>query len=325
MAGPPREKKVHGKGEPHSPAARRKPPAPTILALLLAVATELTMASSIDQVASILPAEIDGWKKIGPPLTFTKNNLYDYIDGGAELYISYNFQKLLAIRYEDGASDEIVIDVFDMGDSYDAFGVFSHGREVEDGLVGQGSEYNSGLLTFWKDRYYISIMAYPETERKKRIAVDLGRRLAGAIAGKGEIPPIVDLFPRPNFVPGSLRYFRHHVWLNSHFFVSNENILGIDRQTHSALAKYRQDEKTFFLLIVLYPDGGKVRQAEETFLKTYLPSAEEGMAEMSPGKWTGCLLEGNALSVVFQAPTRDLLRSYLRLAQTAIRSRAQGS
>jgi hypothetical protein len=275
------------------------------------IAAELTMASSLEKLFSVLPAELGGWKKPDTPERYTKSNLYDYIDGGAELYISYNFQSLLAVRYKGRGEDEIVIDVFDMGNSYNAFGVFSHGRESEDDLVGQGSEYNSGLLTFWKERYYISIMAYPETDEKKQTVLELGRRLAEAIRGEGPLPPVLAFLPRANLIPGSVRYFHHYIWLNSHFFIANENILGIDDQTQAVLAKYRNGETTFHLLLALYPDASRAEQAQQRFLRHYLPGAVEGTAETAAGKWTGCRLRDNILTIVFNAPSKDLLASYL--------------
>ena len=297
------------------PAARLKPFGLIIFIILMATTAELTMASSLEQLFSVLPAELGGWKKAEPPEMYTKSNLYDYIDGGAELYISYNFQGLLAVRYKGPGEEEIVIDIFDMGNSYNAFGIFSHGRESEDRLVGQGSEYNSGLLTFWKDRYYVSIMAYPETEQKKQTVLDLGRRLAEAVPAEGGLPPVLALLPQANLIPESVRYFHHYIWLNSHFFISNENVLGIDDQTQAVLAKYREGEAVFYLLIAMYPDGSKAGKAQESFVRQYLPGAREGMAETAAGKWTGCRLQDNILSIVFNAPGRDVLTSYLRMVK----------
>jgi hypothetical protein len=263
------------------------------------------MAQSLENLYSVLPAEVNGWKKAEPPETYDKNNLYDYIDGGAELYISYNFQKLLAVKYKAGAEEEIVIDIFDMGNSYNAFGLFSHGREREDGLTGQASEYNAGLLTFWKDRYYVSVLAYPETETKKEIVLRLGRMLADAVPQEGKVPPVIGLLPQPNLIPESVRYFHHYIWLNSHFFIANQNILLIDDETQAVLAKYKTDDKPLHLLIALYPDETKAKKAEQSFLQSYLPDAREGMAQLPDGRWTGCRLGGNRLSVVFNAPSRE--------------------
>ncbi|MEW5902110.1 MAG: DUF6599 family protein [Acidobacteriota bacterium] len=276
------------------------------------------MAESLEELYAALPAEAGGWKKSVRPETYEEGNLSDYIDGGAELYISYNFQKLLAVRYKDREDAEIVVDIFDMGSSSDAFGVFSHGREREDHLVGQGSEYNAGLLTFWKDRYYVSILAYPETPEKKGIVLSLGRVLAEAIAQEGALPPVLTLLPEEELIAERTRYFHHYIWLNSHFFISNDNILNIDDETQAVLAKYGKGEDAFFLLIARYPDAEKARKAEEGFLKHYLLHAKAGAAKLDNGRWTGCRVKGEVLSIVFNAPTKEILDSYLGMVETRV-------
>ena len=294
-----------------SAAAGRKAHRLALGLVLTIFSAGVAMSQSLDELYSVLPAEVSGWKKAAPPDAYDKSNLFDYIDGGAELYISYNFQKLLAVRYMGAGDEEIVIDMFDMGNSYNAFGLFSHGREREDGLMGQGSEYNAGLLAFWKDRFYVSTLAYPETEEKKKIVLGLGRRLADAVPKEGELPPVIGLLPKPNLIPESVRYFHHYIWLNSHFFIANENILLIDAQTQAVLAKYKTDGKPVPLLIALYPDEAKAKQAEQSFLRNYLKDAPGRMAQMPDGLWTGCRLEGNRLSIIFNSPSQAAAGSYL--------------
>jgi hypothetical protein len=128
---------------------------------------------------------------------------------------------------------------------------------------------------------------------------------------EGKLPPVIGLLPRPNLIPESVRYFHHYIWLNSHFFIANENILLIDDKTPAVLAKYRTDGKPLHLLIVLYPDDAKAREAEGSFLRSYLPEAREGMARLPDGRWTACRVEGNRLAAVFDAPSREAAVSFL--------------
>ena len=188
------------------------------------------MSETVSEFNNVLPETIDGWKKSEPPDLYTPENLSTYIDGGAELYISFNFKNALSVKYKDSADNEIAVDIFDMATSYDAFGVFAHSRETIETEVGQGSEYASGLLTFWKDRYYVSILAYPETAAKKDIVFKLGRAIAGAIKNEGPLPPILALLPTENLLPETVHYFHHYIWLNSFYFVSNENVLDIEER-----------------------------------------------------------------------------------------------
>jgi hypothetical protein len=286
-----------------------------ILIIFVGVTAGYAMAVSIDDFDKVLPAEIDGWKKADKPVTYDNKSLYDYINGGAELYIAYNFQKMYAFRYIASDESEIVIDIFDMGKSFDAFGIFSHGREEDDKKLGQGSEYNSGLLTFWKDHYYVSILAFPETESKAKTVKNLGSLLADAIPGTGESPPIVDLLPKENLVPYSTHYFHHYILVNSHYYIANENILNIDDTTHAVLARYRKEGNTFYMLLVDYQNSQKAQEAQKSFLQHHLPDAQEGIKKVDDGKWTGCTLKDKLLVVIFNSPTKDVLTSYLKLVK----------
>lgn len=279
--------------------------------ILLFIFAENAMALSLDQIFELLPREFDGWKKAEKPVIYNKDTLYDYIDGGAELYIAYNFKEVLAVKYEKGEDSEIVVDFFDMGSSYDAFGIFSHGREEENEKLGQGAEYNSGLLTFWKDRYYVSILAYPETDEKKNVVLKLGHMLAEAIPESGKMPPLVSSFPQQNLEPNTIRYFHHPVVLNSLYYVADDNILLIDDSVQAALATYRADDSSFYLLLCRYPDKQKAQAAHASFLTHYLPDAKEDMAQVAEEEWTGCRLKDKLLVIVFGSPSQKVLESYL--------------
>ena len=271
----------------------------------------IAMPETVSEFNKILPETIDGWKKAGPPGLYRADNLSTYIDGGAELYLSYNFKTALSLKYKDAAENEIAVDIFDMGTSSDAFGVFAHTRETIETGFGQGSEYAAGLLTFWKDRYYVSILAYPETAAKKDVVFKLGRTIADAIPGEGSLPPILGLLPAENLLPESVHYFHHYIWLNSFYFVSNENVLNIEGDTPAALAKYRQAGSTFFLLLVRYPDAVRAEAAAIQFRQKVLGGAAEGMRPLKEGRWTGLQCRGDLVSAVFNASDAETVRAIL--------------
>ncbi len=279
--------------------------------VMILIVRMTAMPETVSEFDKILPETIGECKKAGPPALYTPENLSSYIDGGAELYLSYNFKNALSLKYVDPVENEIAVDIFDMGTSLDAFGVFAHSREAIETEFGQGSEYAAGLLTFWKDRYYISILAYPETPAKKEIVFKLGRAIAGAIMGEGPLPPILALLPAENLLPETVRYFHHYIWLNSFYFVSDENVLDIDNNTPAALAKYRQAGSTYFLLLVRYPDAARAEAAAGLFRQKVLGGAADGMRPMKEGSWTGLRCRGDLVSVVFNAPDAATARDIL--------------
>jgi hypothetical protein len=274
-----------------------------------------TTTINLTELSNQLPGEISGWKKSAERTFYTPGNLYEYIDGGAELYISYNFRQMLAQKYEKQDLPEITMDIFDMGNSFNAFGVFSHSREALDQTIAPDveSEYASGLLTFWKGRFYVSIMAYPETEEKKQTVLTLGRHIAGLIQETSQIPPLISKLPTENLIKESIRYFQHYIWLNSHYFISDQDILHIDKDTHAVLAKYKDQPGTdrYYVLLVAYPDPLKAKAAYRNFMNHYLPDAQDGMKQLEDGKWTGCKQVENLVIAVLNAPGADKVKTLI--------------
>jgi hypothetical protein len=292
---------------------QHREPARTFVLVLAALAlTRMTaMPETVSRFDKILPGTIDIWKKAGPPAAYTPETLSTYIDGGAELYISYNFKSSLAVKYEDGTEREIAVDIFDMGSSFDAFGVFAHSREAVQSEFGQGSEYAAGLLTFWKDRYYVSILAYPETPATRDVVFQLGRAIAGAIPCEGSLPPLLDRLPAEGLMPETVRYFHHYIWLNSFYFVSNDNVLNIDNDTPTVLARYRREGKSYLLLLVHYPDAARAEAAAARFQRDMLGGAADGMRPLGEGRWAGIRLQGDMVGVVLNAPDAATVRDVL--------------
>lgn len=271
------------------------------------------------QSAEKLPADVLGWKKSAEGAVYYPKNLFKYINGGAELYISYSFKHLIAQTYVKEGSPEIKVDIFHMGSSMNAFGVFSHSRETVDRFVAPDveSEYAAGLLTFWKGPYYVSILAYPETGEKKNVVKKLAQSIAGLIKEESRKPSIINRLPTERLDTRGIRYFRHYTWMNSFYFISNDNILLIDNDTEALLAGYNLDEgngegkKTCLLLLVVYPGPEKAKAAYRSFMKNYLPDAREGFKQLEDNRWTGCRLDGVLLSIVFNAPALEPAKAIL--------------
>ena len=282
-----------------------------VLAFLIQPVRMTAMNGTAPEFFGQLPREIGTWKKPPKPDVYTPGSLSGYIDGGAELYISYNFQGSLSMKYAKDPDNEITVDIFDMGSSYDAFGVFAHTRETIDSRFGQGSEYASGLLTFWKDRYYVSVLAYPETEEKKRVVFALGDAIAAAIKTEGPLPPLLGLLPAEGLIPESVHYFHHYIWLNSFYFVSNDNVLNIAPDTPAVLSKYRAAGGTEFLLLVRYPDEAKAGAALARFSAEILAGVPGGILKMKDGRFTGCRRTGRLFEAVFGAPDEAGARAML--------------
>ncbi|MBD3384616.1 hypothetical protein GF407_06780 [candidate division KSB1 bacterium] len=266
-------------------------------------------------LASLLPQNLPGWQQDGPDYLYGPKNLYDYIDGGAELYLSYGFVQVLNRIYTASDQPDILVDIFDMINSRNAYGVFSHSREKENISIGQGGQYVPGLLLFWKDRYFISILATPETPKAKTAVFELARHIDNHIDDTGPLPLVLDYLPSQNLIEPSIRYFRHYIWLNSYYYISPENILHMNDDTEAVMAKYAfsSDDRSL-LLVIQYPDKKQRLEAQKTFTQTYYKSQNPGPFLIAENQWSGFSAHGDVLAIVFNASQKVQIDQLLQLA-----------
>jgi hypothetical protein len=272
------------------------------------------MTSSFEErvdLARYLPKEIQGWKVWGKDESYDRQTIFDYIDGGGEVYRSYNFRGLLVRHLHDEAAAEITMDFFDMGTPTDAYGVFTHDLEGEKIDIGQDAVYKGGLLSFWRDRFFVAVYCEEETDEIKSGILETGQYISRAIGTEGRRPDLISLVPRELF-NGDIRYFHTHAILNYHFFVSNENIMNLDAKTEAVLARPAQKGAKERLLIVRYADAEKAAAAKDSFVKAYMPDATaQGIVRTEDGTWTGVRVVKNLAVVIFHAASENDANSAL--------------
>ena len=268
-------------------------------------------AQEADDPAKALPENIDGWK-ISMDRTFNNETLYNYIDGGAELFLSFGFSKVFNRIYSRDDQPDLMVDIFYMNTSYDAFGVFSFSSGKIENNFGQQSQESGGTIIFWKNNFYVSIISNTETEESKKTVAKIARLLEESIKTTGPLPEIIEYLPTKSLDKESIRYFRHYVWLNSHYFVSNENILNVNQNTQAVLSLYNKEKNKPVLLVIKYPTDKDAFEAKEKFIKNYNPKLEnESMLKDSKNKWTGIELVKNFFVAVFNGSVKENVNKLL--------------
>jgi hypothetical protein len=263
-------------------------------------------AGALETLHAALPEIVKGWAAEPEDRIYDSQTIFSYIDGAGEVYRAYNMRKCLSRRYRTPNGPAIVLDVFDMGTSEDAYGVFTHDRDGEAMNLGQGALYRPGWLSFWKDRFFVSIYMEEERIDAETAVRELGRIIASLITEEGPKPDILLKLPLEGLQQKSVRYLHHYIVLNYHFYVSDENILNIGPDTNAVLAEYQQKGERAQLLLVSYKNGRKSADALARFFRHYLPDADStGMVMQENGKWSGAAKKGELLVAIFEADSRS--------------------
>lgn len=263
----------------------------------------MAIQNPVTGLSDFLPDSIGVWRPSEPDRFFNRENLYGYLDGGAELYLSYSFREGEHREFGNGSGSLIYADIFNMTESKNAFGVFSHSRETEEQEYGQGSQDYGDAIVFWKDRYLVSISSRGDDPQLKTIIAALANYIDETIRTTGDLPPIVRLMPEQGRVPASLMYFNHYLWQNSYCYLADENILNIDSSCDAALAKYKPGQDQLCLLLIRYPES---RTAESSLgnLKSYFEMDVNLEAGDKESRWMKAGLKANYLAIVFHAGSR---------------------
>jgi hypothetical protein len=253
-----------------------------------------------------LPSETAGWRWDNQEERHDSRTLFGYMDGAAELYLSYGFQDLTVRRYVKPGLPPITVELYKMASSADAYGVFTFERQDDPAGIGQGSEFGGGMLRFWKGTYFASVYAEGEGAEVESALTRIGKGVADAIPTTGPEPELIGSVPGSELglVDGSVRFLRSHVLLNQRFFIAHRNILNLDGTAEAVLAEYRRDKQKVHLLIVRYPDPKVAGDAYQSFLKACLPDAGgRDRAKTDDKRWTLVRRQGKFVLIVFGAPT----------------------
>ncbi len=271
-----------------------------------------------------LPSETAGWRWDNQKERHDSRTLYSYMDGAAELYLSYGFQDLTVRHYVKPGLPPITVELYKMASSADAYGVFTFERQDEPAGIGQGSEFGGGMLRFWKGTYLASVYAEGEGAEVESALTRIGKGVADAIPATGPEPELVGSVPGREFglVDRSVRFLRSHVLLNQRFFIAHRNILNLDRTAEAVLAEYRRDGQKTHLLLIRYPDPKAAEDAYRSFLKAYLPDAGgRDRAKTADERWTLARRQGEYVIIVFGASTETDAEGLLKAAERKLPGR----
>jgi hypothetical protein len=260
----------------------------------------------------MLPVEIRGFKAEEPDGLYDAETLHQYINGSAEVYRALNVRVVCGRRYVNAGGSEIIADVFEMKSASDAFGAYHHDlREGEPAEIGQESEYAEGTLAFWKGRYFSSIVALDESPEADSAVLELGRAIANSIDDEGAPPDLLRFLPERGLLPMQIRYFHEHSSFSRYYFLAEENVLNLGKQTEAILASYgdarslRAGGSRPVYLLVSYPSAALAKEGFDGLLKAYrLEGDVQGIGRSRGGKWVAVRAVDRLLVGIFDAPTR---------------------
>ncbi|MBM3312560.1 MAG: hypothetical protein FJY80_13765, partial [Candidatus Aminicenantes bacterium] len=204
-----------------------------------------------------LPADgfFPGWIKSGPSRTFVRQDLFNHIDGGAELYLEFGFERVVVQPYTNGKA-EVVLEAYEMTTSLAALGIylFQAGRESAwpDLRARNSSEETQAAVL--KGRFFIRINNFDSIPGARPVMAALANAFLSSVPEEETSDPFRPL-PAEGRVPGSERLIRGPLSLQPYFTFGEGDILSQGGKIFGLLAEYRAaDGSTYDEMRVDYGD-----------------------------------------------------------------------
>ncbi len=171
-----------------------------IASILLLSAIPLSAAIAGD-VSSYLPRDnaVRGWTRKGEARLFVSSRLWEYIDGGADVYIDFGFLRVATVELRNDTRN-IVADIYEFRSPEGAFGMYARERAPTYTFSSFGAEgYQEGVaLNFYQDKYYIKLTAFSDDAQTKLAMPKLAQAISRAIGSSSARPAMLALLPDRN-------------------------------------------------------------------------------------------------------------------------------
>jgi hypothetical protein len=200
------------------------------------------------------------WTLIHRLQTYTKKTLFEHINGQAELFFKYGFQKSVFAIYQNRTNqkDQIELDIYDMGNALQAFGIFSRFRnEDRPGGFGLDSYLDDHSALFYQGKYFAMLYA---AESNPDFLGQFSKLVSLRISDPSPPPKEIGYFPKERLKPGSIQYFPEGL-LGHAFLKRGFQGTYLERMEDKAEA----NEKEFKLFAAIYKDSQEAMSA----LKAY--------------------------------------------------------
>jgi hypothetical protein len=223
-------------------------------ALLMVMVAAIPVAAQPPEIHVPTP---EGWTLVDQEYRYDRDNLWEYINGAAELFLTYNFRELIVADFEQG-DGAISVSVYDMGRPLDAFGVFESEKPAKAEVlkdIGSAAVLQApyqGLML--KDRFYVKIEAGGgdvSAEALKSALTDV----AAGLPGDNGLPAQLAALPEKGRVPGSVAY-------------AGGNFLGFEDLRACLYADYKCEDGGEYRLFVMKPSAAFLRNENGKWTQT---------------------------------------------------------
>lgn len=201
-------------------------------------------------ITQLVPSlsQLEGWKFTSEPKVYAGDDLFNLIDGGADLYLEYGFTKVVSAQYADPSLNNIQVEIYEMTDASSAYGIFSITQQAVEWSEKYGnlSAVSQDYISFWKSKYYVNLSWSSRHHLDEPMLAKIANLVGQKIPDEGNYPDLLQTFQEGN-KGRKVIYLKGNLALSNFYYFDYKDIFKI----REALAYSTGDHHT---IIIKYPD-----------------------------------------------------------------------
>jgi hypothetical protein len=235
-----------------------------------------TAAKSFEQVFPATNA-IQSWTTSQAVQLYTRDTIFQLVDGQADFYFAYGFQQVAVQRYQNG-DGRIDAEVWQLATPGDAYGLFTSVASAAPAEIGNEGNLETGRgVFFWQDRYAIHVSARQQVD--DNLLLSFAKVISQALPRGGVRPALISRLPRDGLVDRGYIFFHEELAIQDRVFLGGKNILGLSHDTEGVVAQYVLPQPVQ-LLLIQYPAADEatagLKALQASTVKNLLASRSSG-------------------------------------------------
>ena len=157
---------------------------------------------------SLLP-QIAKWAQTEDALKYYPENLFEYINGAAEIYLAYDFQELIVSQHKQDQSEmNVAVEIYNMGSEKNAFGIYSAERFSDNAFINMGLQgyLEEGTLNFLVGQFYVKLLCFDCEGQSADVLKLFSQDIVKNVGRTGSLPALVQKFPKEGLVPNTEKF-----------------------------------------------------------------------------------------------------------------------
>ena len=175
--------------------------------------------------------ELGEWKKDGPPQEYRGEDLFLYINGGAEIYNEYGFRQVVVQDYLNKGGKSISLEIFEMLNPESAYGMYTFKTGAQGDVFEIGDEVllEGYYMNFWKGNFLVTLTGFDEDEETVKGLLRIARAVDAKLETRGKKPHLISMLPERGLLALSIKYFKGNLGLYNMYPFFTKNVFAFGK------------------------------------------------------------------------------------------------